>query len=326
VQRVNVSEFDLIAMLRERCAVPRADVRVGIGDDGAVLRVPRGRQLVVAMDTLVAGVHFPHDTAPADIAWKALAVNLSDLAAMGAEPAWATLALTLPRAQRRWLDEFARGFAQLARAHRVALVGGDTTRGALTITVQAHGLVSPRGTLLRGAARVGDAIYVSGSLGDAAAGLAIAQGRMRGVARAVAKTLCARLDRPTPRVALGAALHGIAHAAIDVSDGLCADLAHVLDASRVGAAIDASALPSSSALRRAVPDAKARRHWQLSGGDDYELCFTAAPRAAARVAQLARTLRLPLTRIGTITRRRGLRVLDERGAEMRMSEFGYAHF
>jgi thiamine-monophosphate kinase len=321
-----LGEFELIARLRERCASPRADVRVGIGDDGAVLRVPRGQQLVVAMDTLVEGVHFPRATAPSDIAWKALAVNLSDLAAMGATPAWVTLALTLPRAWPRWLDEFATGFAQLARAHGVSLVGGDTTRGPLTLTVQAHGFVPPGAALLRSAARVGDAIYISGTLGDAAAGLAIAQHRLSRVRKNDAAWLCARLNRPTPRVALGLALRGLAHAAIDVSDGLCADLTHVLDASRVGAEIELAQLPSSAALRRAVPDAARRARWQLAGGDDYELCFTAPNRARARIEALARRLHVPLTRIGTITRRRGLRVLGADGAELPLRELGYVHF
>ena len=280
-----LGEFDVIAQLRERCALPRADVRVGIGDDGAVLRVPGGQQLVVAMDTLVEGVHFPRDTAAADIGWKALAVNLSDLAAMGAAPAWATLALTLPRALPRWLNDFAVGFARLARTHRVSLVGGDTTRGPLTVTVQAHGFVPSGAALLRAAARVGDAIYVSGTLGDAAAGLAVAQRRLVGTRKADAAWLRARLDRPTPRVALGLALRGLAHAAIDVSDGLAADLTHVLDASRVGAEIDMTRLPCSSALRRATPDAAHRARWQLAGGDDYELCFTVPRRAQARIVQ-----------------------------------------
>jgi thiamine-monophosphate kinase len=277
-----------------------------------VLRVPRGRELVVVMDTMVEGVHFPRGTAPADVGWKSLAVNLSDLAAMAAEPAWATLALTLPQPDATWVRAFARGFAALARRHGVALVGGDTTRGRLTVTVQAHGFVPLRRALRRDGARAGDAIFVSGTLGDAAAGLADRR----------QATLRARLDRPTPRVALGVALRGVASAAIDVSDGLAADLGHVLDASGVGATLDVDALPTSAALRAAVPDATRRRALQVGGGDDYELCFTVPTRRFARVATIAREQRLRLTRIGTIERERGLR--DAAGLPLERS--GYTHF
>jgi len=316
----SIGEFDLIARLRAAAGAFRQDVLIGIGDDGAVLRVPRGRELVVVMDTLVAGVHFPRGTAAADIGWKALAVNLSDLAAMGAEPAWATLALTLPRPDARWVKDFARGFAALAKRHHVALVGGDTTRGPLTITVQAHGFVPPRQALRRDGARAGDAIFVSGTLGDAAAGLAIVQRRLRTDATTT-KRLRARLDRPVPRVLLGLALRELASAAIDVSDGIAADLGHVLDASGVGAALDLDALPASSALCALVPDVRARRALQL-GGDDYELCFTVPRNKVARVAAIARALRTPLTRIGTIERAPGLR--DANGRALARS--GYAHF
>jgi thiamine-monophosphate kinase len=238
-------------------------------------------------------------------------VNLSDLAAMGAEPAWATLALTLPKPDATWVRAFARGFAALAKRHGVALVGGDTTRGPLTVTVQAHGLVPPRRALRRDGARAGATIFVSGTLGDAAAGLADPN-------RA---KLRARLDRPMPRVALGISLRGVASAAIDVSDGLAADLGHVLDASRIGATLDIDALPASPSLRAAVDD-KRRRALQLGGGDDYELCFTVPPRRLARIATIARELRLSLTRIGTIERARGLR--DAAGRPLERS--GYSHF
>jgi thiamine-monophosphate kinase len=304
-------EFSLIESIRGT-ALTRRDVALGIGDDGAVLRVPRGRELVVVMDTMVEGVHFPRGTAAADIGWKALAVNLSDLAAMGAEPAWATLALTLPQPDATWVRAFARGFAALAKRHGVALVGGDTTRGRLTVTVQAHGFVPLRRALRRDGAHAGDAIFVSGTLGDAAAGLADRKHT----------ALRARLDRPSPRVALGVALRGVASAAIDVSDGLAADLGHVLDASGVGAALDVDALPTSAALRASVPGAARRRALQLGGGDDYELCFTVPTRRVARVAAIAREQRLRLTRIGTIERARGLR--DSAGRPLERS--GYAHF
>jgi thiamine-monophosphate kinase len=316
-------EFDLIARIPRTAA---AGVVLGIGDDAALLRPTRGLLLAACVDSLVEGTHFPPGTAWADIGWKALAVNLSDLAAMGATPRWATLALTLPRERAAGFVPLVRGLQRLARRHGVALVGGDTTRGPLAVSVQALGEVPPRRALRRDSARVGDAIVVSGSLGDAAAGLAIVQGRLRAVAPRDVATLRARLDRPQPRVALGIALCGLASACIDVSDGLAQDLGHVLRASGVGAEIDAALLPSSPALRRALPDAAARARLALTGGDDYELCFCVPPRALPRLAALARRLRLPLARIGEVTTRRGLRVHGVDGSRMALSRAGYDHF
>lgn len=265
-----MGEFDLIARIRERCT-SRRDVLLGIGDDAALLQVPPGQALCVSMDTLIAGVHFPYETAASDVGWKALAVNLSDLAAMGAKPLWATLALSLPTPDEPWLDGFLDGFFALAGREGVALVGGDTTRGPMSITVTIHGVVLPDQALRRDAARVGDVIAVSGTLGDAAAGLRALQ---QGSAAHQWPELRVRLDRPTPRLALGCHLAGRAHAAIDVSDGLLADLGHVLVASRVGASLQLDALPTSEALRQAVPDAVQRHSLQCEGGDDYELLFT----------------------------------------------------
>jgi thiamine-monophosphate kinase len=323
-RRKGRNEFVLIGQLRASVRA-RADVGVGIGDDGAIVRPRLRDDLVLAIDTLVAGVHFPARTDAAAVGWKALAVNLSDLAAMGAEPAWATLALTLPRGDARWVRDFARGFGALAKRYDVALVGGDTTRGPLTVTVQAHGFV-PRGrALLRSGAKVGDRVYVSGTPGDAAAGLAIVQRRLRATVRD-ARALVARLERPGPRVALGVALRGVASAAIDVSDGLAQDLGHVLAASGVGAELDVDAVPASAALRRAAPERRARRALQLAGGDDYELCFTVPARRAARVAAIAAKLRLKLTAIGTIVVGRGLRLHDAAGHEVASPTGGWDHF
>ena len=232
-------EFELISRIRERVA-SRDDVVLGIGDDAALLLPPAGMQLVVAMDTLNEGVHFPAGTAPSAIGWKALAVNLSDLAAMGATPAWCTLSLSLPEPDAGFIDGFLDGFLQLAQRHDVALVGGDTTRGPLSVCVTVHGFVEPGQALRRDGARVGDEVWVSGTLGDAAAALA----QWRG-GDAMDASLRERLDRPTPRLALGRALRGIATACIDVSDGLLADLAHVCKASGVGAEVDAAALPAA---------------------------------------------------------------------------------
>ena len=277
-----VGEFDLIESLRRR-AGSRDDVVLGIGDDAAILQVPPGQQLIVSTDTLVAGVHFTEDSAAADIGWKVLAVNLSDLAAMGAQPAWASLALTLPDADPEWLDGFIDGFSALAAEHDVALVGGDTTHGPLCITVTVHGFAPAAMALRRDGARCNDDIWVTGTLGDAAG--ALSQWRGKGFQSA---KLRHRLDRPTPRIAAGIALRGLASAAIDISDGLLADLGHVLQRSSAhlqrssalpsrafGAEVDLGRLPTARTLAEHFPDEPARWRLQLGGGDDYELCFTA---------------------------------------------------
>jgi thiamine-monophosphate kinase len=315
-----VAEFSLIERIRRRAAA-REDVVLGIGDDAALLRVPPGRELAVAMDTLNAGVHFADGTAAADVGWKALAVNLSDLAAMGAEPAWCTLSLSLPQADAAWLDGFLDGFLELAAAHRVALVGGDTTRGPLSVCVTVHGLIEPGSALRRDGARVGDAVWVSGTLGDAAG--ALRQWQQQGVG--VDPALRDRLDRPTPRVALGRALRGIAHAAIDVSDGLLADLGHVCAASGLAAEIELDALPCSAALAAAF-DRDTRRALQAAGGDDYELCFTAPAEASAAIGALARALALPLARIGRTVEGAGVRALTADGTPWQPARAGYEHF
>lgn len=315
-----MAEFSLIERIRRRAAA-REDVVLGIGDDAALLRVPPGRELAVAMDTLNAGVHFPDGTAAADVGWKALAVNLSDLAAMGAEPAWCTLSLSLPQADAAWLDGFLDGFLELAAAHRVALVGGDTTRGPLSVCVTVHGLIEPGSALRRDGARVGDAVWVSGTLGDAAG--ALRQWQQQGVG--VDPALRDRLDRPTPRVALGRALRGIAHAAIDVSDGLLADLGHVCTASGLAAEIELDALPCSAALAAAF-DRDTRRALQAAGGDDYELCFTAPAEASAAIGALARALALPLARIGRTVEGAGVRALTADGTPWQPARAGYEHF
>jgi len=320
-------EFRLIERLRELTAQPRDDVRIGIGDDAAVLAPPSGKELAVAIDTLVEGVHFPPGTAAADIGWKALAVNLSDLAAMGASPAWALLSLTLPSADAAFVEGFAEGFAKLAQPHRLALVGGDTTRGPLTISVVVHGFVPPGQALTRAGARVGDAVLVTGTLGDAAAGLHALQhpprdddGRagLRGF-------LIERLNRPTPRLAVGTALRGQATACVDVSDGLLADLGHICAASGVAAEIEAALLPRSSALLELYDDTTAL-HFALSGGDDYELCFTVpAARVAELQAGLAR-LGCGATKIGRIVEGEGVRVRAADGASLATDRPGWEHF
>jgi thiamine-monophosphate kinase len=324
-------EFDLIDLIRERCALARADVRLGIGDDAAILGVPAGHDLVACTDTLVAGVHFPPSTRARDLGWKALAVNLSDLAAMGATPAWALLALTLPDAERTFVAEFAEGFAELSTQHRIALVGGDTTRGPLTVTVVVHGFVPPDRALRRDGAQIGDLVFVTGTLGDAAAGLRCLDHRDPGAhalfnaAPDTREFLIDRLNRPTPRIAAGVALRQFASACIDVSDGLVADLRHVAVRSGVGIEIDALQLPASSALL-ALFDADERLVLQASGGDDYELAFSVPP---ARVADMQRDLaRLGggATRIGRVVAGQGVRLLDADGSEIALRRRGWEHF
>jgi len=314
-------EFDLIERIRRHTDTHRDDVAVGIGDDAAVVVVPAGRELAIAVDTLVEGIHFPVGTAPADIGWKALAVNLSDLAAMGATPAWALLALTLPSPDEAFIDGLARGFAELATPYRLALIGGDTTRGPLTVTVTVHGFTTPGQALLRSGARVGDVVMVTGTLGDAAAGLrCLAEADIAPYA-----SLVERLNRPTPRVAAGQALRGIATACVDVSDGLVADLGHICNKSRVGAEIDPALLPHSSAMLTNFHDVDAIA-FALSGGDDYELCFTVpADKASDVAADLAR-VGCGATRIGRIVEGEGVRVVDAAGQVRKPERAGWNHF
>ena len=318
-----LSEFALIERYFRSCGVQRADVALGVGDDAALLRSPEGSELVAAIDTLVAGVHFPHGSPAASIGHRALAVNLSDLAAMGARPAWALLALTLPQAEEAWLGEFAAGFDRLARTHQVALVGGDTTQGPLTVTVQLLGHVPRGAALTRSGARPGDALFVSGTPGDAAAGLAVEQGRLAPPAEARAH-LRERFLLPTPRMALGERLRGLASACIDVSDGLLGDAGKLAAASHAAAELGFDELPVSEALIAAVGEERARE-LALTGGDDYELCFAVPPQKLARLQ-----LELPqqswgYTRIGTL--RDGADVVVVRdGTVMEFSHSGYEHF
>ena len=314
---MGAGEFDLIARIRAR-AGEHAGVVLGIGDDAALLQVPVGRQLVVTADTLNAGVHFPLDTLPADIGWKSLAVNLSDLAAMGATPVWCTLSLSLPQVDSAWVDAFLDGFLTLADLHGVRLVGGDTTRGPLSIAVTAMGLVETGAALRRDGARIGDDVWVTGTLGDAAGALALLE-------TDPAHALRARLDRPTPRVRAGLELAGLANACVDVSDGLLADLGHIASRSGVAAQVDVGALPMSDALRGAFDDTT-RAALQAGGGDDYELCFTAPADAHARIDAVSSQLGGRITRIGRITAGEGVHPLDADGQPWSPPRRGYDHF
>ncbi|MCC7039164.1 MAG: thiamine-phosphate kinase [Burkholderiales bacterium] len=330
-------EFALIERHFRR-PIHDAAVRLGIGDDAAVVAPAAGCEVVLAVDMLVEGRHFLPDTDPELLGHKALAVNLSDMAAMGARPRWALLAGALPSADEAWLAAFTRGLFALADRYEVTLVGGDTTRGPRNLCVTIVGELPTGTAITRAGAHVDDDVYVSGSLGDAMLALAAIEGRVTLPAAEFA-ALRTRLERPEPRVALGMALRGIASAALDVSDGLTGDLGHILDASGVGAALDVTAIPRSRALARLIDAAFAGGEAAqedashelalaclLAGGDDYELCFTAAPTRRADVARAARDADTPVTRIGAITAQRGLRVHDATGAPLRVLPRAFDHF
>ncbi len=317
-----LSEFELIERYFRGCGQRREDVIIGVGDDAALLRCPADAQLAAAVDTLVEGVHFPPGSPAQSIGHRALAVNLSDLAAMGARPSWALLALTLAEAEERWLAEFAAGLGTLARAHGVALVGGDTTRGPLSVTITVLGHVPPGRSLQRGGGAPGDAVFVSGTPGDAAAGLALEQGRLPSCEQA--EYLRRRFLFPTPRLALGERLRELSSACIDVSDGLLADASKLARASGCGVELMAAALPLSAPLLGAVGAPRARE-LALIGGDDYELCFTVRPHALERLRSELPAAEWGYTRIGTLHAQPGARVMGEHGP-LETSSSGYDHF
>lgn len=317
-------EFDLIKRYFTRPS-RRRDVLLAVGDDCALLQVPADQLLAVSTDTLIAGVHFPQHTAPYDIGWKALAVNLSDLAAMGAEPAWATLALSLPELNEPWLQAFSDGLFALADQHDVALVGGDTTRGPLSITITVHGFVPPQQALRRDAAQIGDVIAVTGTLGDAGRGLQQALGQVAICDISDAAFLLARLNRPTPRVAAALALRSIAHAAIDISDGLLQDLQHVLNRSGVGASLQLESLPLSDALRRQTATEQQAIELALGSGDDYELCVTIPEAKWSRAQAAVSASGVNLTAIGRISDTASME-LTWHDTPFWPSQRGYDHF
>lgn len=314
-------EFDLIKRYFAR-APSRPDVVLGIGDDGALLAPAPGAELVVSTDTLVAGVHFPEGTHPSDIGYKALAVNLSDLAAMGADPAWFLLNLTLPAADPEWLEAFSEGLFALAREARVALVGGDTTRGPLSITITVHGFVPQGSALRRSGAKAGDRIYVTGLLGEAALGLGLWQQRLE-IPEEYHDAVAGRFLRPKPRVDEGRALRHLASAAIDVSDGLAADLGHLLAASGLGGRVRLAQLPVSAAYDSVFQTVG----WDLAlaGGDDYELCFTLPPEALPRFYALLPRFNCGFTHIGDVESGAGVCFMDGSHPYL-LRRSGYDHF
>lgn len=318
-----MNEFSLIKRYFSRS--PRHSAALlGVGDDAALWRPVPGSDMAVAADMLVAGRHFFADDDAFDIGYKALAVNVSDMAAMGAVPRAVTLCLALPEAEPGWLERFSAGFWELADHFGIDLIGGDTTRGPLTIALQIWGELPAGRGLFRHAARDGDDIWVSGCLGSAALGLQLRLGQLR-FEEGLAQRCLQRLHRPEPRALLGHSLLELAHAAIDISDGLLADLGHIVQASGVGASLDYCRVPLDPELESMRHDQRVREA-ALAGGDDYELCFTAAPDRRQAIEALGRHMNLPLARIGSINKTMNIQVQGEHGEPIHIGRAGYDHF
>lgn len=317
-----MNEFDLI---RQYFTRPAPSAVLGVGDDAAILRPTPGQDLHVSVDMLVEGRHFFADVSPQALGHKTLAVNLSDMAAMGARPRWAFLSLALPQMDEAWARDFSRGLFALAEQYGVELAGGDTTRGPLTLSITIMGETPQGQALRRDAAKVGDDVWVSGELGLAAIAVALRNGQLADAVLSddvLAACQC-KLDFPVPRLELGQALLGVAHAAADVSDGLLADLGHILTASGVAADIWADQLPSLPQLEAERPRWLA---YLAAGGDDYELCFTAPPLARAAVQAAGKAAGCRVTRIGSIVAGSGANLLDNTGAAITLNKAGYDHF
>ena len=316
-----IGEFEIIARYFAREATD-PDVVLGVGDDAAVLAIDG--LAAVTVDTLVAGVHFPDGMAANPLGYRLMAVNLSDLAAMGAQPRWCTLALTIPKADELWLDGFSRGLFELAERFGVALVGGDLTRGPLTATLQLIGRVERDRLLTRAGGNVGDDVYVTGTLGDSSAGIALITERSEAPQGSAAAALKQRFYRPVPRVGAGLALGGLATAAIDISDGLLADLGHICKASGCGAVVDVEHVPLSAELLSLFPPQEALAH-ALGGGDDYELCFTAPPSRADEIEAALEASGTLVRRVGQLVA--GQKVICRRDGEPYTPAIsGYRHF
>lgn len=317
-----LNEFELIEKYFQR-DLGGFGVALGIGDDCALLQPPEAKSMAVSMDTLVGGNHFPKNADPELIAERAMRVNLSDLAAMGAEPLWFSLGLTMPSADPHWLDGFSRGLFQAANLYNCSLIGGDTTRGPLSITIQVMGSVSTESALQRGNAKVGDTIYVTGYVGDGAAAVAVIKNELS-VGKSAFNYFMSHYYRPTPRISEGQALRGIASAAIDISDGLMADLGHICKASGVGAVIDLERVPVSEAVKKLAKKEKLVE-WALSGGDDYQLCFTVPEEHANDMERLIRQNKIAATAIGEITPGDDVTCMSK-GRVLNVSAMGFQHF
>jgi thiamine-monophosphate kinase len=314
------AEFDLI---KEFFTQPTSNTDLGIGDDAALVQVAAAHQLVVSTDMSVVGTHFFHDTAPYDIGWKSLAVNISDMAAMGANPKWATLSIALPNVNKNWLKAFSEGFFACAKLFNVDLIGGDTTQGNLNISVSIMGEVPTGKALTRANAQLDDDIWVSGQLGHAALGLMHLQENL--TLDECERDICLQaLHSPQPRVALGLALREIAHSCIDISDGLLADLGHILKASNTGATLHLEDIPCLPTIKTRL-QAHNVQQAVLAGGDDYELCFTASPNHREEILALAKKLNITLTHIGNTNETNKLNILFQEKS-INVTKFGYEHF
>ena len=318
-----LSEFEIIARYFDRTHAPDGVVKLGVGDDCALLAMPAGETLAVSTDMLVEGRHFFAGADPEKLGHKALAVNLSDLAAMGAQPMAFTLALALPSADENWLANFAQGLFKLADAEGIRLIGGDTTRGPLNVCLSVMGSLTENQALRRDAAKIGDDLWVSGTLGDARLALEVLQGKITLPDQWMVLAE-ERLHRPTPRCALGVALRGIAHAAVDVSDGLLGDLGHILARSQLGADLHAASLPPGLALAQQPEDRQLE--FMLNGGDDYELCFTASPEQRDAVLSAAASAKTSVTRIGSLKSGTGIQILDPAGSALPFTSHSFDHF
>jgi thiamine-monophosphate kinase len=317
-----MTEFDLIKRYFRRSA-GASHVILGVGDDCALLQPPEGQQLAVSIDTMVSGVHFPADASPDLVGERALRVALSDLGAMGAKPLWFTLALTLPKPDEPWIKGFSDGLMNAAGLYSCALVGGDTTRGPLTISVQVHGSVAPGRALRRSGAKADDVIFVTGDLGDGAAALAAINNEFE-VGKAAHAYLMDRFYRPRPHIRTGELIAGVASAAIDVSDGFLADLGHICEASRVGALIEVERLPLSEVVRSRATSSQ-QEAWALAGGDDYQLCFTVPKKHVGLVKTWIDNKLINATPVGKITKGSEVRCFKDRRAYA-PEAIGYQHF
>ena len=323
-----MSEFNLIAQYFTK---PTHHTDLSVGDDAALIQLSADMQLAISADMLVAGTHFFHGADAYHVGWKSLAVNISDMAAMGANPKWATLAIALPEVNHDWLTDFSKGFFDCAKAFNVDLIGGDTTRGPLTISVQIMGEVPKNKALTRSGAQVDDDIWVSDPLGLAALALAHLQQKTAIPVDEITTHLDA-LHLPQPRVALGLALRNIATSCIDISDGLLSEINHILLASQkkqslpnLGASVYLDTIPTSASIQKHINEA-AFQHYLLAGGDDYALCFTANAAAEKQILALKETLGLAITKVGKVTAQQDIQVLDAAGRHINIDQQGYNHF
>lgn len=319
-----MNEFDLIKKYFARAYPHRDDVIRGIGDDAALVNVPQGIELAITTDTLISGIHFLENTLPYDIGYKALAVNLSDLAAMGATPRWITLAITLPEPNEPWIQAFCNGLFTLANHHQVQLIGGDLTHGPLSITIQAMGWIPSGKALLRSGAKPADLIYVTGTLGDAGLALRYLQKQIH-LEKAHQVDLISKLNRPEPRILVGESLREIAHSAIDISDGLAADLGHILEESQVGAVLYVDQLPLSPAMQHTLSPEQAIQ-FALTAGDDYELCFTVPIEKQTLLEKTLASISCSYTCVGKITSEPELNLCYQDGKKYHGTLHGYQHF